>query len=175
MKIFIDAGFYIGKALEYYAPFMDETWKVYAFEPNEELSVENSITRFPFEIEWIKKGIWTEDGSIDFMVGGRTDASHIAELHPESQDTVSTVECVDFSKFISELPEDALVVCSMDIEGAEFPVLRKVLEDKTIQRISLLDIEFHHRLISGEDQASVDMLRRELESEGVLVKLKLEI
>lgn len=174
MKIFIDVGYYVGKALDYYAPLMDESWKVYVFEPNLELDVEESLKRFPFQAEWIKKAVWTEDGEVEFRLTGRNDASHIDSIRA-SDDRKVIVPCLDFSKFVAELPDDATIVCSFDGEGAEFPVLRKMIKDRTIQRISLLDIEFHHRLLSSEDDASASLLRRELEGEGVLVKLKLEI
>lgn len=174
MKIFLDCGYYVGKALEYYAPLIDDTWMVYAFEPNENLEVERTIQRFPFKVNWIKRAVWTEDGTTKFRLTTRNDASHISEIRT-STDPEIEVETIDFSRFVAELPEGATIVCSMDCEGAEYPVLRKMLEDKTIQRISLLDIEFHHRLVDGEDEASTSLLRRTLEGEGVLVKLKLEI
>lgn len=174
MKIFLDCGYYVGKALDYYAPLMDEDWLVYVFEPNEELDVENTIKRFPFEVIWLQAAVWTQDGEIDFRLGGRNDSSHIDSIRT-STDRKVTVPCIDFSRFVSELPEDATAVVSFDIEGAEYPVLRKMLKDKTAQKISLLDIEFHHRLVTGEDEASTSLLRRELEAEGILVKLKLGI
>lgn len=173
-RIFIDVGYYAGKALDYYAPLMDDSWTVYVFEPNINLDVLESVKRFPFAVKWIPKAVWTEDGEIEFRLTGRNDASHIDSIR-ESTDRKVTVPCVDFSKFVANLPEDVTIICSFDGEGAEFPVLRKMLEDKTAQRISLLDIEFHHRLLSNEDAASASLLRRELEGEGVLVKLKLEI
>lgn len=173
-KYFLDCGYYVGKALDYYAPLMDETWTVYAFEPNTELNVAETIKKYPFKVNWVKKAVWTEDGEVEFRLGGRNDASHIDSIRT-STDRKITVECLDFSKFVAELPENATIVCSMDCEGSEFPILRKMLADKTAQRIDLLDIEFHHRLVNNEDEASVSALRRELEGEGVLVKLKLEI
>lgn len=174
MKIFIDAGYYVGKALEYYAPFLDDSWTVYAFEPNEELAVEESFKRFPFTITWIKAAAWTEDGEVEFRLGGRNDASHIDTIRA-STDRKITVPCIDFSKFIAELQEGSTIVCSMDIEGAEFPVLRKMLDEHTANRISLLDIEFHHRLLTTADNSTSSSLRSELEREGILVKLKLEL
>lgn len=174
MKIFIDVGYYVGKALDYYAPLMDDSWTVYVFEPNEELDVEESIKRFPFKVNWIKKAVWTEDGEVEFRLGARNDASHIDSIRA-STDRKITVPCIDFSKFVAELPSDATIVCSFDGEGAEFPVFRKMIKDRTIQRIALLDVEFHHRLLETEDAASASTLRRELEGEGVLVKLKLEM
>lgn len=174
MKIFLDCGYYVGKALEYYTPLMDDTWTVYAFEPNESLEVERTIQRFPFKVNWIKKAVWTEDGTTKFRLAGRNDASHISEIRT-STDPEIEVETIDFSRFVAELPEDAIIVCSMDCEGAEYPVLRKMLKDGTAKRLKLLDIEFHQRLLTGEDEASTSLLRRTLEGEGVLVKLKLEI
>lgn len=173
MKIFIDAGYYVGKALEYYAPFIDDSWKVYAFEPNTELDVMGSLERFPFAVEWVKKAVWTEDGQMEFRLGGRNDASHLDGIR-DSVDRKITVPTIDFSRFIAELPKDATIVCSMDIEGAEYPVLRKMVEEGTAQKLDLLDIEFHHRLLTGEDAATSSTLRREFEGLGVLVKLKLE-
>ena len=171
-RYFLDVGFYQGKALEYYAPLMDETWQVYVFEPNPELDVEQSLKRFPFKAEWIPKAVWTEDGEVEFRLTTRNDASHIDSIR-NSEDKKITVPSIDFSKFVSELPKDATIICSMDCEGAEYPVLRKMIKDGTIQRISLLDIEFHDRLIPTETNDSSSDLRKEMEGLGVLVKLKI--
>lgn len=172
-KYFLDCGFYVGKALEYYAPFLDDSWTVYAFEPNINLDVLESVKRFPFKVEWIPKAVWTEDGEVEFRLTGRNDASHIDGIR-DSVDRKVTVPSIDFSKFVSELPE-GIIVCSMDIEGSEYPVLRKMLADGTAKRLNLLDIEFHHRLLEEEDNATSSALRQAFEGEGVLVKLKLEL
>lgn len=173
-RIFIDVGFYVGRALDYYAPLMDETWEVYVFEPNEELNVEESLKRFPFKAQWIKAAAWIEDGEVEFRLAGRNDASHIDGIR-DSVDRKVTVSCIDFSRFVSEFPEDAIIVCSFDGEGAEYPVMRKMLEDGTAARLSLLDVEFHHRLLENEDNATSSTLRQAFEGLGVMVKLKLEI
>lgn len=173
-RIFLDCGYYAGKALEYYAPLMDDTWIVYAFEPNEKLNVEESIKRFPFQVNWIKKAVWTKTGKVEFRLTGHDNASHIDSIRGSTDEKI-TVPCIDFSKFVAGLPKDATIICSFDAEGAEFPILRKMIKDDTAKRISVLDIEFHHRLLPNEDGASASLLRRELESQGVLVKLKLEI
>jgi len=174
MKIFIDAGYYRGKAMEYYAPFLDDSWTIYAFEPNINLPVEESLSRFPFNVEWIKKAAWTENGKKEFVLTARNDASHLSAVRAGVDETI-TVPTMDFSKFIADLPEDATICVSMDIEGSEYPVLRKMIKEGTIKKINLLDIEFHHRLIPGEDDDSSSRLRQEVESLGTLVKLKLDI
>ena len=172
MKIFIDCGYYVGKALDYYAPLMDETWEVYVFEPNMELNVSKSVRRFPFGVHWIPKAVWVEDGEVEFAIGGRDDASHISSIR-KNTDKKITVPCIDFSKFVAKLPKDSTIVVSMDIEGSEWPVLEKMIADGTIQRLSLLDIEFHDRLLEKPPNKTSSQLRQEIESLGVLVKLKI--
>jgi hypothetical protein len=100
MKIFLDCGYYVGKALEYYAPFLDDSWIVYVFEPNTNLDVEESLKRFPFKTNWVKKAVWTDDGTVEFRLTGRNDASHIDSIR-SSTDTLVEVPSIDFSKFVA--------------------------------------------------------------------------
>lgn len=172
MKVFIDCGYYVGKALDYYAPLMDETWEVYAFEPYPLPNLD--FSRFPFEVRLVQKAVWVEDGTVEFAVAGREDANHIDSLRLNADAKVPVIS-VDFSRFVSQFPEDATIVVSMDIEGAEFPVLEKMLADDTAKRITLLDIEFHHRNVENHTQEDASLLRRALEGEGVLVKTKVDI
>lgn len=175
MKYFLDCGYYVGRALQYYAPFLDDSWNVIVFEPNHKIDVLSSLERFPFPVQWVDKAVWTEDGEVEFRLQGRDDSSHIDSIRL-SVDPKITVPCMDFSKFIADLPEYATICCSFDIEGAEFPVMRKMLEDGTAKRLALLDVEFHHRLFpEKEDAATASTLRRAFEGEGVMVKLKLEL
>ena len=172
MKIFIDAGFYAGKALDYYAPLMDDSWIVYIFEPNMDLPLD--IERFPFGIIYRPEAVWIEFGEVDLVLTGRNDASYVGNLKKDEGDKVR-VPAIDFSQFVDELPEDATIICSMDCEGSEFPVLEKMLRDGTAKRLSLLDIEFHHRNVEGYTKEDADRIIRALQSEGVLVKLKVPL
>lgn len=170
--IYIDCGFYVGKALEYYAPFMDKDTELHIFEPNPKVDVVKSMERFPFKkMTWHKEAVWIKDGTAMFNVEERADAARLQQVRRSLGQSVK-VKTIDFSKFIADLPEDK-IICSMDIEGAEYPVLRKMIDDDTAKRLTLLDIEFHDRLIKNEDEASSAALRRRLEAQGVLVKLKI--
>lgn len=56
-----------------------------------------------------------------------------------------TVECFDLSSWLSKnVKEDDYVLCKIDIEGAEFEVLKKCIKDNTLRLINSLDVEFHH-------------------------------
>lgn len=98
------------------------------------------------------------------------------------------VPCIDFSAFVErfgkpccpaceeaggnvfcghpfhgELPPDECeIYCKMDIEGAEFAVLRKMLKDGTVKYLKKLWVEFHERYIPGENRQTKAALIREL-------------
>lgn len=56
-----------------------------------------------------------------------------------------TIESFDFSNWLREnVTEEDYVVCKIDIETAEFEVLKKCILDDTLRLINILDIEFHH-------------------------------
>ena len=74
-------------------------------------------------------------------------------IHPGYEHEI-WVPCLDFSRFVRELPRQAEIVCKLNVEGSEFPVLRRMLAERTIDRISKLFIEFHQRMIPGETDES---------------------
>lgn len=171
MNIFLDAGFYKGATLKWYLDqgIVDDTWTVYAFEANRELD----ISPLPW-INLIKKAVWIKDGRVKFHISGREDAAGIKDLTGHTEPKEITVPSIDFSKFVSELPE-AYIICSMDIEGSEYPVLEKMFKDGSIDRINELDIEFHHRFAADKTEEDSQQLIDKLEAKGIEVKLKVPL
>lgn len=56
------------------------------------------------------------------------------------------VNGIDFSEFLKKFSSDDYIVCKMDIEGAEYDVLEKCIENKSYLKIKELIIEFHDYL-----------------------------
>lgn len=173
MNYFLDCGYYVGKAVEYYAPFLDD-WTIIAFEPNEELNVAETSQKFK-NFYWVQAAVWIADEDVDFVLSEKNDSSFIKGLSNNAPKRTIRVPAIDFSKYVSELPKEATIVCSMDIEGAEYPVLEKLLADDTMKRISLLDIEFHHRLLPDKDAQDTEDLIRRIQGAGTLVKVKVPL
>ena len=71
------------------------------------------------------------------------------------------VDCIDFSKFIEQF-KDQEVYCKMDIEGAEYAVLRKILRDGNAKIFKKLWVEFHDRDIPGENSGTTHTLIHQL-------------
>lgn len=163
-RIFLDAGQFDGVAIEQYC--VDDSWEIFSFEPDPK-----PLEGLP-ELTLIEAAVWTRDGEVEFCLDPRQQASHVKDVAGTDYETTRTVRSVDFSKFVSNL-RIATIVCSMDIEGCEFAVLRKMIEDSTIQRLAVLDIEFHHRMMNDEDDESARRLMQEISALGVIVRLKI--
>jgi len=164
MSIYIDVGFYAGVALKKYQDegIVDDSWTVYAFEANPQLKVPKWVSR---------KAAWIKDGKVTLLISGREDSASVQGTSGHTTPQKVKVPSIDFSKFVAKLP-DVYTICSMDIEGAEFRVLKKMLKDKTIDKINLLDIEFHHRLMKDYDSEDAKKLVKQIRYRGVKVKLK---
>lgn len=148
--------------------------KIYVFEPNPTFYSSYDGSNFTL----IKKAIWTEACTLPFYVS--KDANQVAssilqeklckvnaEIRPFFYETPIEVECVDFSEWIKEniKPYDNLTV-KLDIEGAEYDVLWKLIKDGTISYIKKLYVEFHSTTVPGKEEIE-KLLRQELENCGV--------
>lgn len=175
MNIYIDCGFYRGMTLHKYIDqgIVDRSWTIYAFEANPDLNTEQFIEDFfsDIPITLIEKAVWTRDGKVKFHIAGREDAASIKGTSGHTEPKEVTVSSIDFSEFVVELPK-AHIICSMDIEGAEFKVLEKMLKENTVDKIDLLDIEFHHRLMEEYEPEDARKLIKQIKARGVEVKLK---
>jgi FkbM family methyltransferase len=177
MNIFIDCGFYAGIALKKYidSGVVDNTWIVYAFDPSPDIDMKAVTALYPVPIKIRRKAVWTKAGNVEFWTSERDNAGHLDGMPAHARKQKFTVKSIDFSAFLKKLPEDAYVICSMDIEGAEFPVIEKILKDGVASRINLLDVEFHHRFMEKETHLDAERLMDELEDVGVEIKLKVPL
>lgn len=175
-NIYIDAGFYRGMTLRRYVDqgIVDKTWDMYLFEPNTDLNVKQHVADYfsDLPVKLMEKAVWTKSGKVHFHIAGREDAASVEGTSGHDRPKEITVQAIDFSKFVAKLPDDAYIICSMDIEGAEFTVLPKMIKDGTIDKINILEIEFHHRLMTDYNPDDARKLIREVEEHGVEIRLK---
>jgi FkbM family methyltransferase len=142
-KVFIDCGAYDGASVRKFkseTPDFEE-WEVYSFEADKTCWPE-----WPCEgVEVIKKAVWIEDGTIEFNVPGvKTASSSIVRWNGQVKPDV--VECIDLSKWImEEFDEDDHIFLKLDVEGAEYEILRKMINDGSMDYIDRLNGEFHNK------------------------------
>ncbi len=90
-----------------------------------------------------RSAAWTHDGTKMFSPRGIDGTVMVGSSAWKGNPR--EVRCFDFSAWLGDLDEPEVIV-KMDIEGAELPVLEKVVADGTDERISLLIVEWHDGL-----------------------------
>ncbi|WP_411574217.1 FkbM family methyltransferase [Streptomyces fradiae] len=168
-KIFVDCGANLGTVLR---GFMRELpdHDFYAFEPNASLlpSIHANVdqARHAGLAEVSSSAVWTADGTVDLFLGHHESSTvmpgkQVPPVYDQQIDYSMPipVPAVDFSAWLRRTvtPADHVVV-KMDIEGAEYPVLAKLLAEGTVDLISVLYIEWHHDRFPAMNPAEHDRI-----------------
>ena len=135
---------------------------------NRELTVEYSPGDYQCQLnpDDIIPGKNKAGGATNIMEKGWKKPSYILD---EYITPGGKVKCIDFSKFIKKnIDPDSKVICKMDIEGAEYEVLGKLIDDNTIDVIDRLYIEWHNHLLVEDFDTS--MFLGELKSRNIEIE-----
>jgi len=162
MNAYIDLGAYRGLYVKRYRSSSMYTagCSIYAFECNRTV---RNIDYGP-DVKLIRSAAWIYDGELDFyisksnpsMVQGSSvykakRTGNLDKEHPQK------IPCIDFSKWIRDnFQKEDNIIIKMNIEGAEYDILEKMIADGTIDYIKTLFVQFHWQRI-GE---SVDRHNR---------------
>lgn len=145
-RIYIDLGCFDGDTVNQFKNWRkllsESAWDMYAFDPNTKFAGRWSlITDCKFEA----KAAWIKDGVIEFskMKGKHEYGSTVMrEKNTWNKGNIIKVPCFDFSKWLERFRDD-YVILKVDIEGAELPVLTKMIEDGTDDIAQLTMVEWH--------------------------------
>jgi FkbM family methyltransferase len=181
MKYFIDCGYHLGEGLRDFTQRLGingKDWVVHAFEANPECEIEKKWLNHPFLIRAINKAVWTTDGTTILNLESRSATGSPTEFSTSTLDgwgtTLADVESshsyvkqievptFDFSQFMKNFVNEKEVYVKMDIEGAEFPVLRKCLVDGTIAYMKEIYVEWHYEDLKTESKETCDSLKAKL-------------
>jgi FkbM family methyltransferase len=132
---------------------------IYGFDPNprfikqwQHLCVDNRAKEMHFN----QTAAWTESAPIAFTLRPE-DAPYGSSVMPNKRDwgkgDIIKVPGFDFSKWITNFVGHYVIV-KMDIEGAEYPVLKKMMEDGTMGIMKELWVEWHGSKLGGGDYST---------------------
>ena len=163
-KVFIDCGFYHGKGMRLFKTKgeYEPDFELIAFEPMVDVE---AAERKHKGVKFYNKAVWIEDGIINFHSSNRRggQANGIFENPRAKSERVTPVESVDFGNWIKKnFDKTDYIVVKMDIEGAEQDVLEKMVEDKSIEYLNILYVEFHTKQKPG--YTALKTALKELES-----------
>jgi FkbM family methyltransferase len=142
-KVLLDCGANIGQSYEWFMKNRDDSdeYEVHCFEPVPSFKHHFENKNLTFHSD----AVWIEDGTIDFYdKGGLSSTLYKHKIDNAGQGTRTTSSCIDFSKFIKDnFKLSDYIIVKMDIEGAEYKVIEKMLEKGTFEYIDEFYIEFH--------------------------------
>lgn len=149
MNVWIDCGAHKGETTRRFCEDYGRGYQMYAFEANPACRVV-----VPEEVEVIHKAVWVSDSTIPFFVHKtKPDDDSCTTMRKKKHRYVTkrrTVEAIDFSRWVSEhIKPDDFCVLKMDIEGAEYIVLEKMVAEGTICAIDVAFVEWHHDRVGG--------------------------
>lgn len=187
-KVFLDFGFRYGEGFEIINDYlqMDSTWEMIVYEPNTEIAVEEAIEKLnaPCKVEYRKQAVWIYDGSIEFLVEDKRErykghqipeteeglfegeASHISILSSTNSSICTKkveVPCVDIKNILEEHRGKEIYI-KADIEGAEFEIVKRIINENLCSDIKLMWIEWHGEALGPEYESLrvelIDTLRK---------------
>lgn len=107
---------------------------------------------------------WTRDGAISLVENGT--ASTVMQEAEVDGDLVE-VRCFDFPAWLAAVtrPSHSRIIVKLDCEGAEYPLLERMIELGVDARLELLLVEWHRSIPGAERRraAIVESLRCPLE------------
>lgn len=188
-NIFLDCGTHLCEGIIQFYNYgiINNTYIIYTFEANPACNVSERIKQIPLNITAFNLAVWDEDGFVVLnqenhtksktnsptdgysdIDGWGSSIDGIDSTHP-GYETQVKIPSINFSRFVSDLPRDAHIICKMDIEGSEYKVLRKMIMDKTISIIDEIYIEFHSYWIKKESKESDYKIIQQIKNLGVKV------
>jgi FkbM family methyltransferase len=184
-KIFLDCGSHHLEGLKAFfeRKIIDETFEIHTFEANPECRIKDRLKNFKLKnCKVHEAAVWISDGTLLFnqenheesksrypydgisKIDGWGSSVYGIGYEHKGYSTPIEVKSIDFGNFVNKL-EESYIICKMDIEGSEFEVLKKMIEDNSISRISKLYVEFHDRFMPKEKNKN--KIIEKIQSKGV--------
>lgn len=157
-KVYIDCGSNLGNLTREFINKGNTDFEYFLFEPlplfydvGDKLNIE-----YPdIKINYSQSAVWIKEEVLKFYLCGLgNEGSSVCENKKSNKMDKKhpiVVQGIDFSQWIIEnFDKDDFIVIKMDIEGAEYDVLPKMIEDGSVEYANEMIIEFHgRRQLSG--------------------------
>lgn len=157
--ILLDVGTHCGQSISNFKKcpaYKWFDWKIYGFEPHPQLC---AIARAKHPtVDIFCSAAWIHDNGIEFYEGAdKLGQSHTVVKNKKTGNInyhkPLAVNSIDLSHWIKNSfnKETDFIILKMDIEGAEYDVLEKMIQEDSISYIAILFIEWHAHKIAGFD------------------------
>lgn len=154
-KILIDGGCYTGDTIidflshkSWYDKICPKTdaydYEIFAFDGIEYKEEWKRVLCINPDIKFFNKILGTKNEIVTFYKVYYNKGSSIVNWQNFRKEDETSVECISLPEFIvTNFNKDDYIILKMDIEGSEFDILEKMIDDKSIYYINELYVEFH--------------------------------
>ncbi|MDW9518578.1 FkbM family methyltransferase [Sinorhizobium meliloti] len=151
-QIYIDLGANVGDTIESYRQKNPDAF-VYGFEPNPRLAQQLRARFSDSGVIIFEKAAWILDGIRSFYLGHDLSSTLIDGKrpmpdYPEFEITYQEhvlVETIDIARWLLEtFTKDVRITMKIDIEGAEYKLLQRMLDTDAVDLVDEIYCEFHH-------------------------------
>ena len=173
-KIFIDLGANDGCSVDLFSrSFSDsQDYEIHSFECNPSM-VEEYKSKFP-DFKIYDFAVSTFYGEASFLVGKKISSTLRSDKNTGMFNSKKIkVNCIDISDFIIQnFNKDDYIILKMDIEGSEYDILPKMLEDGLFDGyINTLYGEWHLGKLKNISTQIHNNLVKKLQEKGFTMKL----
>lgn len=145
--IYIDLGCHDGQTVDNFLMNATKDFEVYAFDPNTRFTKEWEAIKkkYPNTIHFSHKVALDKDGEVMYTLrpDGYDLGSSVIEYKKDYGDgDMQSVPCFDFSQWLKQFKDDYVMI-KFNVEGAEFKIIKKMIEDGTNKIVDYAFIEWH--------------------------------
>jgi FkbM family methyltransferase len=159
------------------------SWKIDCFEANPliyEEAIRNYFPKYDADISFFNKAVWVHNDFVEVNINELLPLDNGSNIlkNPPPRDIVYNrdfkwskkikVPSVRLADLIRNADRGRIVV-KIDVEGAEFEILKDLIEENLLNKIDVLYVEFHDRFFLNELE-KYSLLKQEL-----IVKIKSQV
>lgn len=130
-------------------------WNIIGYEPvvYEADTLEKLKAEYPaVNLDIHRAAAWIDNGPIVFAKSNSqlNSSTMMSECEMYENSTLHQVYAINFEQVIMSLDANDTIIVKMDIEGAEYVILERLIETKAIKNINRLFVEFHDWIMPEE-------------------------
>ena len=154
-NIFLDFGTHKCQGITYFIDnelYIDKNWEIHLFEPNPLITIDSFIEKYnEYNITFHKKAVWIKKDRVIFKQYGNDGTSQGSLLKDTNGGTSYMdyygeveVDCIDVFDFIKSFDADSNIFIKMDIEWAEYEIIKYLLNLGWPTNIKKIWVEWHN-------------------------------
>jgi FkbM family methyltransferase len=176
--LFLDCGSNLGQGYTFFRNYFQPSFFDYElFEPNPNC-LQYIIGKYqqiePYSVRVHPVALATEQGTCEFYglsakhggafsEGGSTLSNHNSLYHNYEEEPSIEVQTIDFPSYVQKLIScGKVIVIKMDVEGAEYKILERMLALRLFDSIAAIFCEFHSQYMIPSEQAFYKRLEDQL-------------